>query len=216
MEKSIRKTGRKNFLVDGFPRSLANLEGWYEIFGQEVELPKMLYFVCRYAVLEKRILGRAKWSRRSDDNVESVRLRFDPFEAETLPTVELFKSKNKCVEIGTSRDRQSVYALVGSNLAEYTDKERAAQPLTEKAEIILGLRTYPKEEQKLALRSDCPVTDVPIASRHPLSKRGQTPKINFTLWFIRDPCLTATLMLAARAFIYLSFISGYSSILISF
>ena len=147
MEKAIRTTGKKNFLVDGFPRSLNNMEGWYEIFGREAELPKMLYFECPYPVLEKRILGRAKWTGRSDDNIESVKLRFDTFKAETLPTVELFQSKNKCVEIDTSQDRQAVYALVTSNLAEHTDKELAAQPLTERAEIILGLRAYPKEVQ---------------------------------------------------------------------
>lgn len=147
MEKAIRTTGKKNFLVDGFPRSLNNMEGWYEIFGREAELPKMLYFKCPYPVLEKRILGRAKWTGRSDDNIESVKLRFDTFKAETLPTVELFQSKNKCIEIDTSKDRQVVYALVTSNLAEHTDKELAAQPLTERAEIILGLRAYPKEVQ---------------------------------------------------------------------
>jgi UMP-CMP kinase len=146
MEKAIRTTGKKNFLVDGFPRSLNNMEGWYEIFGREAELPKMLYFECPYPVLEKRILGRAKWTGRSDDNIENVKLRFDTFKAETLPTVEVFKSKNKCVEIDTSQDRQAVYALVTSNLAEHTDKNLAAQPLTERAEIILGLRAYPKQE----------------------------------------------------------------------
>lgn len=144
MEKITRTTGKKNFLLDGFPRSMSNLEGWYEIFGRETELPKMLYFECPYPVLEERILGRAKYSGRSDDNVESVKLRFDTFKAETLPIVELFKSKGKCVEVDTSQDRQAVYALVGNNLAEYTDSNLAANPLTERAEMLLGLRPFPK------------------------------------------------------------------------
>lgn len=118
----------------------------YEIFGREAELPNMLYFECPYAVLEKRILGRAPFSGRSDDNVESTKLRFDTFKAETLPTVEHFRSKGKCIEIDTSQDRQAVYDLVVSNLAEYTDSTFAAQPLTERAEILLGLRPYPKKE----------------------------------------------------------------------
>jgi UMP-CMP kinase len=142
MERMTRTTGKNNFLLDGFPRSLNNMEGWYEIFGREAELPKMLYFECPYAVLEKRILGRAKYSGRSDDNVESVKLRFDTFKAETLPTVEFFKSKSRCVEIDTSQDRQAVYALLGSNLAEYTDTNFAANPLTERSEVLLGLRSY--------------------------------------------------------------------------
>ena len=76
MERITRTTGKNNFLLDGFPRSPDNLEAWYEIFGRDAELPKMLYFECPYSVLEKRILGRAKYSGRSDDNVESVKLRF--------------------------------------------------------------------------------------------------------------------------------------------
>lgn len=142
MERVTRTTGKNNFLLDGFPRSLSNLEEWYKVFGREAELPKMLYFECPYPVLEQRILGRAKYSGRSDDNVESIKLRFDTFKAETLPTVELFKSKNKCEIIDTSQDRQAVYALVKSNLAEFTNNEFAAMPLTERSEMLLGLRPY--------------------------------------------------------------------------
>lgn len=144
METITRTTGKVNFLLDGFPRSLDNLEGWYEIFGRDSELPKMLFFECPYPVLEKRIMGRAKYTGRSDDNIESVKARFDTFKAETLPIIELFKGQDKCIEVDTSLDRQSVYALVESNLAEFTDKELAAKPLTERSEILLGLRPYPK------------------------------------------------------------------------
>ncbi len=149
METVSRTTGKNNFLLDGFPRSISNLEVWYEIFGREAELPKLLYLECPYAVLEKRILGRAKYSGRSDDNVESMKLRFDTFKAETLPTVELFKSKNKCVEVDTSQDRQAVYVQVVSNLAEFTDSKLAAKPFTERAEMLLGLRPYPKQDNKV-------------------------------------------------------------------
>ena len=149
MEAVTRTTGKNNFLLDGVPRSLGNLDAWYEVFGQEAELPEMLYFECPYEVLQQRILGRARYTDRSDDNVESMKLRFDTFKAETLPTVELFKSKSKCVEIDTSQDRQAVYALVVSGLAEYTVRAFAAKPLTERAEMLLGLRPYPKQEKKV-------------------------------------------------------------------
>ena len=145
MEHLTRTTGKNNFLLDGFPRSLNNMEGWYDIFGHDFPLPTMLYFECPYDVLEKRILDRAKYSDRSDDNVETMKLRFDTFKVETLPTVEFFKSKNKCVDIDTSADRQSVYKTVSANLAEYTDSALSGQPLSERAEILLGLRPYPKK-----------------------------------------------------------------------
>ncbi|MDF1659793.1 MAG: nucleoside monophosphate kinase [Verrucomicrobiales bacterium] len=145
METVTRTTGKNNFLLDGFPRSLENLEVWDEIVGGDAELPKMLYFECPYPVLEKRILSRAKYTGRSDDNIESVKQRFDTFKAETLPTVELFKSQGKCVELDTSQERQVVYDLVAEHLCEFTDETLAAQPLSERAEILLGLRPWPKK-----------------------------------------------------------------------
>jgi UMP-CMP kinase len=148
MERTTRTTGRKNFLIDGFPRSLSNLEAWYEVFGREAELPTMVYFECPFEVLEQRILGRARYSGRADDNVEAMRRRFDTFKAETLPTVELFKGKGKCVDIDTSQDRETVYSLLRDQLAPYTDPQLMAQPLGEKAEILLGLRPYPKAENQ--------------------------------------------------------------------
>ncbi|WP_042919579.1 nucleoside monophosphate kinase [Stutzerimonas kunmingensis] len=144
MERTTRTTGKRNFLIDGFPRSLSNLDAWYEVFGLEEELPTMLYFECPFEVLEQRILGRARYSGRADDNVEAMKLRFDTFKAETLPTVELFKSKGKCVEIDTSQDRETVYSLLREQLVRYTDPQLIAQPLSEKAEILLGLKPYPK------------------------------------------------------------------------
>ncbi len=145
MQTAIRTTGKLNFLVDGFPRSLANLEGWFEIFGRDAELPTMLYFECPYDVLEQRILGRSKYSGRSDDNVQSMKLRFDTFKAETLPTLEFFKRRNKVVEIDASQSREAVYAVVGKQLEDDTDPARFADPLTEASEMLLGLRPYPKK-----------------------------------------------------------------------
>ncbi|MBE0474584.1 nucleoside monophosphate kinase [Rhodoferax sp.] len=144
MEQTTRSTGKRNFLIDGFPRSLSNLEAWFEVFGRAAQLPTMLYLECPFEVLEQRILGRAKYSGRADDNVAAMKLRFDTFKAETLPTVALFKGKSKCVEIDTSQSREAVYSLLCKQLAEFTDPQRMAQPLCEKAEILLGLRPYPR------------------------------------------------------------------------
>jgi adenylate kinase family enzyme len=145
MERITRTTGKRNFLLDGFPRSLDNLDGWYDIFGHDAALPQMLYFECDYAVLKQRILGRAKFTGRRDDNIEGVKLRYETFKAETLPTVELFKSKDKCVEIDASQERQVVYDLLTAQLAAHTDDTLAARPFSEHAEMLLGLRPWPKK-----------------------------------------------------------------------
>ncbi len=144
MESITRTTGNRNFLLDGFPRSLDNIKAWHEIFGEHHDLPKMLYFECPYDVLEKRILARAKYTGRNDDNIDSLKLRFDTFRSETLPTVERFRERGKCVEIDTSLDRQSVYEMVRKNLSEHTDHHSANKPLSARAEMLLGLRPFPK------------------------------------------------------------------------
>jgi len=118
------------------------MEGWYNIFGKEAELPTMVYFECPYPVLEKRILSRAKYSGRTDDNTDSLKLRFDTYKAETLPTVEFFKNKNKCVDVDSSADRESVYQNFSKILAGFTEAQYVDAPLSEKAEILLGLRPY--------------------------------------------------------------------------
>lgn len=144
MERTTRTTGKRNFLIDGFPRSLSNLNAWRAVFGREAELPSMLYFECPFKVLEQRILGRARYSGRADDNVEAMKLRFDTFKAETLPTVQFFKSNGRCVEIDTSQDRATVYLLVRHQLAPHTAPHLMAQPLSEKGQILLGLKPYPR------------------------------------------------------------------------
>ncbi|MFN3628034.1 MAG: nucleoside monophosphate kinase [Parvibaculum sp.] len=145
IETTIRNTGNLNFLIDGFPRSFGNMDAWYKVFGDNDDLPKMIYFECPLEVLTQRILARAQYSGRSDDNVESMKQRFDTFKAETLPIVEHFKGKGKCVEIDTSQDREAVYALLRAQLTDQTDTERLARPLSEEAEMLLGLRPYPRK-----------------------------------------------------------------------
>ncbi|MFN3312166.1 MAG: nucleoside monophosphate kinase [Hyphomonas sp.] len=145
IENTIRHTGNLNFLIDGFPRAFSNMDAWYKVFGEDGDLPKMIYFECPLEVLTQRILGRAQYSGRSDDNVESMKQRFETFKAETLPIVEHFKGQDKCVEIDTSQDRQTVYGLLRAELADQTGSDRLARPLSEEAEMLLGLRPYPRK-----------------------------------------------------------------------
>lgn len=143
-------TGKINFLIDGFPRSLDNWRGYKDVFGitSDADMPTMLFFECPLAKLEQRILKRAKYSGRSDDNVESLRKRFNTYKEETMPTVEIFRKAGKAVEVDTSNEREAVYKLVCSKLSPFTDCAMTSRPLSEKSEMLLGLRPYPKREKK--------------------------------------------------------------------
>jgi adenylate kinase family enzyme len=118
MNEHTELFGKLNFLVDGFPRSIENWNGWQEIFGnEEKNMPIMLFFECPIEILEERIMKRAKYSGRSDDNVESLRKRFNTYKEETMPTVEIFKVAGKAIQVDTSNARPEVYKLVHEKLA---------------------------------------------------------------------------------------------------
>jgi UMP-CMP kinase family protein len=142
MAEVTAATGNKNFLIDGFPRNLNNLEGWNQVMGDDVNVAFMLFFECPLPVLEQRILGRAKYSGRSDDNLVAVRKRFNTYKQETLPIVESFKESKRCIELDSSKPRTEVYAAVKAALAPLTTPGLADQPLTEKSECFLGLRKW--------------------------------------------------------------------------
>lgn len=79
--------GSRIFLVDGFPRNFDNVNGWMKHMPSYTAVLGALVYNCPIEVLEKRILSRAETSRRSDDNLESARKRFNTFRRETLPVV---------------------------------------------------------------------------------------------------------------------------------
>ena len=142
-----RETGNINFLIDGFPRSLDNYEGWKRVMGDFATVHCTFFFECPLSVLEERILGRAKYSGRKDDKVESLRLRFATYKNETMPIVEMFRNEKKVVEIDSSQPRQEVWNVVAGKLAGLSDPTKADAPLPEKSEMMLGLIPWPKKEK---------------------------------------------------------------------
>ena len=145
MERASRQTGRTHFLLDGFPRSPGNLQAWREVSAGGDQLPRMLYFECPVEVLEQRILSRAKYTGRSDDNLAALQNRLETFAEQTLPTVDVFRAAGRCVEIDAGRDRGDVFADMTAALAEEDGPVVEQRPLSERAEMLLGLRPFPKK-----------------------------------------------------------------------
>jgi hypothetical protein len=74
-------------------------------------------------------------------------LRFATYKNETMPIVEMFRSEQKVVEIDSSQPRQDVWNVVAGKLVGLSDPTKANAPLTEKSEMMLGLRPWPKKEK---------------------------------------------------------------------
>ncbi|KAF5292816.1 hypothetical protein FQA39_LY13861 [Lamprigera yunnana] len=101
------------FLIDGFPRNDDNLEGWSRRVADKVHLLFVLYFNCPAEICTARCLMRgATGSGRSDDNLDSLRKRFNTYIKETQPIVDYYRSLDLLREVNASQPIKSVFADV--------------------------------------------------------------------------------------------------------
>jgi len=99
----------RNFLIDGFPRSQDNLEGWEREMSDKTKILFVLLFDCSEEECVKRCLGRGEaGSGRSDDNEESLKKRILTYTNDTLPIINHFLGRNMVQKIDASLDPDSV------------------------------------------------------------------------------------------------------------
>ncbi|XP_031564334.1 UMP-CMP kinase-like [Actinia tenebrosa] len=91
LQKAMDKSPIKKFLIDGFPRNEDNLQGWEREMKGKVDLKAVFVFQVPEDVCIKRILDRGKSSGRSDDNIDSLRKRFQTHRNSTIPIIEYYK-----------------------------------------------------------------------------------------------------------------------------
>jgi adenylate kinase len=137
LKKAMKKAGWEYnyYLVDGFPRNQENMEAFEKVFKNKVEVKFCIYFECSFETMEARIMERAKTSGRSDDNLESLKKRFDTYQNETKPVIELFESKNLIKKINAERSVDEVYADTHAALETIKDCLKPPKP---SAIFVLG------------------------------------------------------------------------------
>jgi len=83
------------FLIDGFPRSIGNLEAFESEMGSAAF---MLLLQLSEEQMEARLLKRGASSGRSDDNSEVITKRFRTFVSDSMPVIECLE-KRDCVRV---------------------------------------------------------------------------------------------------------------------
>ncbi|TPX38130.1 hypothetical protein SmJEL517_g00167 [Synchytrium microbalum] len=94
------------FLLDGFPREL---EQAYAFEQQIAKCKLALVFECPEEVLVQRLLKRGETSGRADDNIETIKKRFQTFQDASRPAIEYFQNENRCVKISSDVTPDQVY-----------------------------------------------------------------------------------------------------------
>jgi UMP-CMP kinase family protein len=107
--KQAMRSRRGPFLIDGFPRSLENLQAYEDQGGT-------CAFVLDLDLSEEemceRLLERAKTSGRSDDNLQTIQKRFRTFREQTVPVLESFKERGLLRRVPASGTPEEVFACI--------------------------------------------------------------------------------------------------------
>ncbi|KAG7301737.1 hypothetical protein JYU34_014724 [Plutella xylostella] len=110
IHKAMQQSGRERFLVDGFPRNKDNLDGWERVMSDKTKLLFILFFECSQELCIERCLGRgAAGSGRSDDNLDSLKKRFNTYLNDTLPIVQHYEQMGLVRKINAESPPEQVF-----------------------------------------------------------------------------------------------------------
>ncbi|KAI3860410.1 hypothetical protein MKW98_011604 [Papaver atlanticum] len=99
--QAMERSGKKKFLIDGFPCSVENLMAFCSV-------PKfVLYLSCSEEVMVQRALRIEQG--REDDNPETIRKQIKFFEESSLPVIEYYCSAGILEEINSEMSVEEVF-----------------------------------------------------------------------------------------------------------
>jgi adenylate kinase len=113
------------FILDGFPRTIAQAEALDTMFG-EIGRPFSVVFVLQIPdeVAHERLSRRARIEGRVDDTPEVIRTRLENYHRETEPLIEYYRARGRLVPIRGERTENEVFAAIDSALEQFAAGER--------------------------------------------------------------------------------------------
>jgi len=108
MKQEYVKSGCTHFLLDGFPRGQDNIDAWDNQMAMHT-VTKVLDYECPEEVLVGRLLERGKSSGRSDDNIETIRRRFQTHVEACKPVLKRYEKDGILHSISSDQSVEEVY-----------------------------------------------------------------------------------------------------------
>jgi len=99
-ERLSEEDAKKGFLLDGFPRTIAQANALDALLGRlSTNLDCCLALTVDNDAVVERLLKRAKIEGRADDNEDTVRERMRVYDAETAPLLEFYRNRDLLIEV---------------------------------------------------------------------------------------------------------------------
>jgi adenylate kinase len=105
------------FVLDGFPRNLAQAEALDEMLGSiDRDLDAILFFDLSDDVATERLLRRAELEGRTDDTPDVIARRLAIYHGDTEPIVEHYRATGKLIPLHAGLPVDEVWAEVETAL----------------------------------------------------------------------------------------------------
>eukprot|EP00792_Barthelona_sp_PAP020_P004418 TRINITY_DN2115_c0_g2_i1.p1 TRINITY_DN2115_c0_g2~~TRINITY_DN2115_c0_g2_i1.p1 ORF type:complete len:153 (+),score=33.01 TRINITY_DN2115_c0_g2_i1:192-650(+) len=115
LRNRMNETPERTFLIDGFPRAIAQALTYQRIVGN---LGVGLIYLCIESeeVLTQRLIKRGKTSQRTDDNHTSILKRFQTFKNDTEPVFTFFKEHSHVLTVNGDQEIDVVAECLATGL----------------------------------------------------------------------------------------------------
>jgi adenylate kinase len=121
-ERLAQDDARSGFILDGFPRNLAQAEALDQMLkeiGRSLDV--IFFFDLDDETAKERALGRAHEEGRMDDTPESIERRLALYHEQTEPVVEYYRTTGKLVPLHANRSIEDVSAEIQKALEMLDD-----------------------------------------------------------------------------------------------
>ncbi len=113
MQKIKNEPETNGFILDGFPRTVAQAEAFERIMAEQGHKTDLLIDLkVERDELVNRLLKRGETSGRSDDNLATITKRLEVYEEKTRPVSDFYQKLGKYAAIDGMGDLQEIFGRI--------------------------------------------------------------------------------------------------------